>query len=288
MAITVDTKMIALLGKPLRQSFSPRMQNEAYEAAGLDYHYFPVEVENDHLGDVINGLKRMNFVGFAVTKPNKIEVMQYLDEIDELAEKMGSCNTIVNNNGKLKGYNTDGEGFVRSLLSETDCKLEDSVFFCFGAGGAGRAICSTLAFRGAKKIYIVDKFEESSKSLVDDINTKFATVAELVSFENVEEINKIVSSSDVVINASGIGMYPHLDEVPVSKESLNSSQICFDATYNPLKTKFLVEAESIGCKILNGLGMVINQGAIQYSLWTGLPEPIEEFTKSIEKIISEK
>ncbi len=288
MAITVDTKMIALLGKPLRQSFSPRMQNEAYEAAGLDYHYFPVEVENDHLGDVINGLKHMNFVGFAVTKPNKIEVMQYLDEIDELAEKMGSCNTIVNNNGKLKGYNTDGEGFVRSLLSETDCKLEDSVFFCFGAGGAGRAICSTLAFRGAKKIYIVDKFEESSKSLVDDINTKFATVAELVSFENVEEINKIVSSSDVVINASGIGMYPHLDEVPVSKESLNSSQICFDATYNPLKTKFLVEAESIGCKILNGLGMVINQGAIQYSLWTGLPEPIEEFTKSIEKIISEK
>lgn len=288
MAITVDTKMIALLGKPLRQSFSPRMQNEAYEAAGLDYHYFPVEVENDHLGDVINGLKHMNFVGFAVTKPNKIEVMQYLDEIDELAEKMGSCNTIVNNNGKLKGYNTDGEGFVRSLLSETDCKLEDSDFFCFGAGGAGRAICSTLAFRGAKKIYIVDKFEESSKSLVDDINTKFATVAELVSYENVEEINKIVSSSDVVINASGIGMYPHLDEVPVSKESLNSSQICFDATYNPLKTKFLVEAESIGCKILNGLGMVINQGAIQYSLWTGLPEPIEEFTKSIEKIISEK
>ncbi|MBP1924698.1 shikimate dehydrogenase [Sedimentibacter acidaminivorans] len=288
MAITVDTKMIALLGKPLRQSFSPRMQNEAYEAAGLDYHYFPVEVENDHLGDVINGLKYMNFVGFAVTKPNKIEVMQYLDEIDELAEKMGSCNTIVNNNGKLKGYNTDGEGFVRSLLSETDCKLEDSVFFCFGAGGAGRAICSTLAFRGAKKIYIVDKFKESSKSLVEDINTKFAPVAELVSFENVEEINKKVSLSNVVINASGIGMYPHLDEVPVSKESLNSSQICFDATYNPLKTKFLVEAESIGCKILNGIGMVINQGVIQYSLWTGLPEPIETFTKSIEKIVSEK
>ncbi len=288
MAITVDTKMIALLGNPLRQSFSPRMQNEAYEAAGLDYHYFPVEVENDHLGDVINGLKYMNFVGFAVTKPNKIEVIKYLDEIDELAEKMGSCNTIVNNNGKLKGYNTDGEGFVRSLLNETDCKLEDSVFFCFGAGGAGRAICSTLAFRGAKKIYIVDKFEESSQSLVEDINTKFAPVAELVDFENVEEINKKVSSSNVVINASGIGMYPHLDEVPVSKESLNSSQICFDATYNPLKTKFLVEAESIGCKILNGIGMVINQGVIQYSLWTGLPEPIETFTKSIEKIISER
>jgi shikimate dehydrogenase len=288
MAITVDTKMIALLGKPLRQSFSPRMQNEAYEGAGLDYHYFPVEVENDHLGDVVNGLKYMNFVGFAVTKPNKIEVMQYLDEIDELAEKMGSCNTIVNSNGKLKGYNTDGEGFVRSLLMETGCKLEGSVFFCFGAGGAGRAICSTLAFRGAKKIYIVDKFVEASKSLAEDINTKFAPVAELVDFEDIEEVNKNVSLANVVINASGIGMYPHLDEVPVSKEALNASQICFDATYNPLKTKFLLEAESIGCKILNGIGMVINQGVIQYSLWTGLPEPIESFSDSIEKIISEK
>lgn len=288
MSITVDTKMIALLGKPLRQSFSPRMQNEAYEAAGLDFHYFPVEVENDHLGDVINGLKYMNFVGFAVTKPNKIEILKYLDEIDELAEKMGSCNTIVNNNGKLKGYNTDGEGFVRSLLNETDCKLEESTFFCFGAGGAGRAICSTLAYRGAKKIYIVDKFEDSSKSLVEDINTNFAPVAELVNFEDVSDINNKVASSNVVMNASGIGMYPYLDEVPVGKEALNSSQICFDATYNPLKTKFLVEAESIGCKIINGIGMVINQGAIQYSLWTGLPEPTETFTKSINKIITEK
>lgn len=288
MSITVDTKMIALLGKPLRQSFSPRMQNEAYEAAGLNYYYFPVEVDNEHLGDVVNGLKYMNFAGFAVTKPCKIEIMKYLDEIDELAEKMGSCNTVVNNNGKLKGYNTDGDGFVRSLLSETDCKVENSIFFCFGAGGAGRAICSTLAFRGAKKIYIVDKFAESSKSLVEDINIKFTSIAELVDFENLDEINDKVSSANVVINASGIGMYPHLDEVLVSKESLNSSQICFDATYNPLKTKFLMEAESVGCKILNGIGMVINQGAIQYSLWTGLPEPLEIFTKCIEKIASEK
>lgn len=162
------------------------------------------------------------------------------------------------------------------------------LYFCFGAGGAGRAICSTLAFRGAKKIYIVDKFAESSKSLVEDINLKFASIAESVEFENLDEINDKVSSANVVMNASGIGMYQHLDEVLVSKESLNSSQICFDATYNPLRTKFLMDAESVGCKILNGIGMVINQGAIQYSLWTGLPEPLEIFTNCIEKITSEK
>ncbi len=149
--ITVDTKLIGLLGKPLRQSFSPRMQNEAYQAAGLDYLYYPIEVENDHLGDVVNGLRYMNYCGFAVTKPNKIQVIQYLDELDPLAKKMGSVNTVVNTDGKLKGYNTDGEGFVRSLLTQTNCCLNTSIFFCFGAGGAGRAMCSTLAYRGAKK-----------------------------------------------------------------------------------------------------------------------------------------
>lgn len=288
MSITVETKLIGLLGKPLAQSFSPRMQNSAYAAAGLNYHYFPIEVECDNLEKVVNGIRHMNFPGFAVTKPNKVEVIKYLDEIDELAAKMGSVNTVINRDGKLVGYNTDGEGFVRSILNETDVKLEESTFFCFGAGGAGRAMCSTLAYRGAKRIYIVDMYNEACQSLVNDINTNFAKVAEFVDFEDKKNIDKLVAESNVVMNASGIGMYPKLDAVPVSKNALNPSQVCFDATYNPLKTKFLVEAEEVGCKVINGIGMVINQGAMQFNLWTGQSEPIETMTKTIMEIVKEQ
>ncbi len=138
-----------------------------------------------------------------------------------------------------------------------------------------------------KKIYIVDKFPEASTSLVHDINTNFAPIAEMVNLEDTTTVNHLVSQSDVVLNASGIGMYPHMDETPISKEVLRPHQIVFDATYNPLKTRLLQEAESIGCKILNGLGMVIHQGAIQFKLWTGKEEPVEAMTTSINKIITE-
>ena len=137
MKIDIDTKMITLLGKPLGQSFAARMQNAGYEAAGLNMLYFYTEVDKDHLGDVVNGLRYMNFAGFAVTKPNKVRVLRYLDELDPLCKKMGASNTVVKTpEGKLIGYNTDGVGFYTSLVEEGKINVEESTFFCFGAGGA--------------------------------------------------------------------------------------------------------------------------------------------------------
>lgn len=137
MKIDINTKMITLLGKPLGQSFAARMQNAGYEAAGLNMLYFYTEVDKDHLGDVVNGLRYMNFAGFAVTKPNKVRVLRYLDELDPLCKKMGASNTVVKTpEGKLIGYNTDGVGFYTSLVEEGKINVEESTFFCFGAGGA--------------------------------------------------------------------------------------------------------------------------------------------------------
>ncbi len=285
--ITVDTKLIALMGNPLRQSFAPRMQNETYRALGLEFLYFPLEVENDHLGDMVQAFRNLNSPGFAVTKPNKIKVIEYLDGMDEFAEKMGAVNTVVKRDGKLIGYNTDGPGFIRSLTLETGCDIKASTFFAFGAGGAGRAICCALAFHGAKEIVIVDRFDAAAQSLSEDINKSFAPVARWIPFEEKAQYEKCIGECDVVMNCSGVGMYPHTDETPIDAALLRAEQIAFDATYNPLKTRFLQEAERQGCRILNGLGMSIHQGAIQVNLWSGLPEPVEIMTESINKIVAE-
>lgn len=282
MNIDINTKMITLLGTPLGQSFAARMQNRGYEAAGLNMLYFYTEVDNTHLGDVVNGLRYMNFAGFAVTKPNKVEVLKYLDELDPLCQKMGSSNTVVKTpEGKLIGYNTDGVGFYKSLTEEAGIDVYNNRFFCIGSGGAGRAICSILAYNGARKIYVTDKFEQSGYSLVDDINLNFAPVAEFVpagDFSKVAECN-------VVINASGVGMGASIGKSPMPEEYIQPYQLYFDACYNPLRTQFLKNAEAKGCKVLNGLGMSLYQGAAQIELWTGKEAPVDEMRQELLDII---
>jgi shikimate dehydrogenase len=285
MKVDINTKMITLLGKPLSQSFAARMQNAGYEAAGLNMVYFYTEVEKDHLGDVVNGLRYMNFAGFAVTKPNKVRVLRYLDELDPLCEKMGASNTVVKTeDGKLIGYNTDGVGFYTSLVEEGKIKVNESVFFCFGAGGAGRAMCSVLAYHGAKKIYITDYYEPCAQALVDDINTNFAPVAELIRHGDFSKI----PACDVIMNASGIGMGSTIGQTPMPAEYCNESQFYFDACYNPDKTQFLLNAEAKGARILNGLGMSLYQGAAQVELWTGKKAPVDAMRKELLDILAGK
>ena len=284
MKVDINTKMITLLGTPLSQSFAARMQNAGYEAADLNMLYFYTETDQEHLGDIVNGIRYMNFAGFAVTKPNKVRVLRYLDELDPLCKKMGASNTVVKTaDGKLVGYNTDGIGFYTSLTEEGGVDVKNSTFFCFGAGGAGRAMCSVLAYYGAKKIYITDFFEPCAQALVDDINNNFAPIAEFVHHGDTAK----VPECDVIMNASGVGMGKSIGQSPVAKEILKPNQFCFDACYNPAKTQFLLDAEAQGCKILNGLGMSLYQGAAQIELWTGSKAPVEAMRQELLKILEE-
>ena len=284
MKIDINTKMITLLGTPLSQSFAARMQNKGYEAAGLNMLYFYTETDNEHLEDIVKGLRYMNFAGFAVTKPNKVKVLEYLDELDPLCQKMGSSNTVVKTpEGKLIGYNTDGVGFYTAITKEAGIKVDQCVFFCFGGGGAGRAMCSILAYHGARKIYITDAYEQCAKDLAEDINKNFAPVAEFVSYG---EFSKL-AACDVVLNASGVGMGKTIGKTPLPKEYMKEGQFYFDACYNPAKTQFLLDAEARGCKILNGLGMSLYQGAAQIKLWTGEDAPLEAMRKELLDILSE-
>lgn len=283
--VDINTKMITLIGTPLSQSFAARMQNAGYAAAGLNMLYFYTEADNEHLGGIVNGIRYMNFAGFAVTKPNKVKVLQYLDELDPLCAKMGASNTVVKTpEGKLVGYNTDGIGFYTSLTEEGGVKVDQSVFFCFGGGGAGRAICSVLAYKGARKIYITDAYEPCAKSLAEDINTNFAPVAEYVPYGDYSKL----AACNVVINASGVGMGKSIGQTPLPKEYIQSSQFYFDACYNPDKTQFLLDAEEKGCRILNGLGMSLYQGVAQVELWSGKKAPVEAMRRELLNILEEQ
>ena len=281
MQVDIDTKMITLLGKPLSQSYAARMQNVAYGAMGLNMIYFYTEIENDHLEEVINGIRHMNFAGFAVTKPNKVEVMKYVDEADPLCEKMNASNTVVIKDGRLIAYNTDGIGFLRSLREEApEITLSKSTFFCLGAGGCARAICSVLAYNGAKRIYIASRTLSRVEKLVNDINHRFEPIAELVDMGNKDLLKEKIAESNVVMNNTGVGMGDTADKTPIDKEYLRPGQLCFDAIYNPSKTRFLKESEEMGCKIMNGLGMSLYQGAEQIELWSGQAAPMRRYEKN--------
>ena len=283
--IDIDTRMITLIGTPLRQSFAARMQNAAYAAAGMNLAYFYTETDSAHLGEIINGIRYMpSFAGCAVTKPNKVKVLKYLDELDPLCGKMGACNTVVKTgDGRLIGYNTDGLGFQRSMIEEADFRFEGAKIFCFGAGGAGRAICSISAYSGAEKIYISDLDAESGRSLVNDINEHFAPVAEFVEGGDYSKI----AGCGLVVNATGIGMGETVGRSPMPAEYMSPEQFYFDACYNPARTRFLMDAEARGCRVMNGLGMSLYQGIVQIELWTGKDAPVEAMRRELLDILAE-
>ena len=282
--IDINTKFITLIGTPLSQSYAARMQNAGYASNGLNFCYFYTETDSSHLGEIINGIRHMpSFAGCAVTKPNKVEVMKYLDEFDPLCEKIGSANTVVKTqSGKLKGYNTDGIGFLKAL-SEEGFEIKGKTFFCFGAGGAGRAICFSLAFAGASRVYITDVVKESADSLVQDINNHYGSVAIAVEKGDF----RFVSSCDSVINATGIGMGKTVGISPLPDDIISADQLFFDACYNPSKTQFLLDAEKRGCRILNGLNMSLYQGVSQIELWSGKKINENAMRRELEIIIKE-
>lgn len=242
------------------------------------------------------------FLGCAVTKPNKIRVLDYLDELDPLCEKIGACNTVCRTQeGRLIGYNTDAVGFFRSIAPLID--VRGASFFCAGAGGVGRAICAVLAHHGAARIVITDKCMESAERLRDDLKNAFCAAdvpdggladaggvfsqsGECVSVETAPfGCFAQAAECDVVINATGVGMGASVGQSPIPQTALRAGQLCFDACYNPAKTQFLLEAEACGCRIQNGLDMCLFQGAAQFELWTGSKAPVDAMRRELEYIL---
>jgi len=285
--INVETKLVGLLGYPLKQSFSPAMQNRAFKAAGLNYYYFPIEVTTTRLRDVLQGIRHMNFAGCNVTKPNKIEVIQYLDSIDTAARAIGAVNTVKVVDGQLIGYNTDGLGFAAFLEQDEQVNIQSTRFFILGCGGAGRAIATVLAAKGALGITLTDMSEAAAAGLADSITEHFSYHAVRVGL-GTSQMKDALAAADVIINATAVGMSPHIDDTPLpsawlaaTPSLLDSTPLVCDIIYNPITTRLMREAAALGCRTANGLGMVIYQGAAAFTIWTGQDAPIAEMRATI-------
>lgn len=268
------TIMTGLFGHPVGHSLSPLMHNKAFEVCGLNYRYAAFDVMPDEIGKAVEGIRALGFRGVNVTIPHKLAVMPYLDEIDEEARIIGAVNTIVNEKGRLIGYNTDGRGYVRSLVEETGLSLEKQRAIMIGAGGAARGVAVALLREGLQELVIVNRTKEKAFALAEDL--KAAIPGKKVDALAMDELAEGSQSYTLLIQTTSIGMSPNIDESPVPKNFLHPHLLVSDLIYNPLKTRIQRDAEEVGCKIHSGVGMFIYQGALSFQYWTGQGAPVED------------
>jgi shikimate dehydrogenase len=276
------SQLTGCLASPVDENPSVAMVEAAYKHHGLNFRYINIEVGPDKLGEVVAGARAMGWVGFNCSLPNKVAVIQYLDGLGESAALIGAVNCAVMRDGKLIGENTDGKGFLQSLTEVRDPNGKSVVMF--GAGGAARAIGVELALAGAAKIIVVNRDPKRGQEVVDLINTKTGTSAELVTWNSTYSIP---SEVEIVINATSIGLFPDVNaNLNISFDSLRSGVVVADVIPNPPATNLLREAKSRGCITLDGLGMLVNQGVIGIKYWTGIDADASVMRKALEDIFS--
>lgn len=273
--ITGRTKLIGLLGYPISHSLSPTMHNAAFAYLGLDYAYLTFDTKEDNLADVVTAMRVLNVRGFNVTMPNKKNVMQLLDEVTPEARMIGSVNTVLHENGRLIGYNTDGKGYVHDLV-EKGIFVTGKRIVMAGAGGAARSVAIQLAVDGAAEIVILNRTADKAVEICNVIRKNVSTCkAEAVELDE-NKLKEKLKEADIFINSTGLGMHPNEDQSVISSpDMLHQDLIVTDLIYKPSKTKLLRIAEQAGCKAINGLGMMIWQGAEAFKIWTGVDMPVD-------------
>ncbi len=280
--ISGKTRVCGIIGDPIEHTMSPVMHNAAFRQLGLDYVYLAFHVHQEELDKAIDGMRAMNIRGLNVTIPHKVAIIPLLDKLDPLAEKIGAINTIVNDDGMLTGYNTDATGFLQALL-ESGIKPEGKKVVILGAGGASRAISFILAGRGANLV-ILNRQLARAEDLAHWIAQVFPEETEALVLSE-ENLSLTLATADILINTTSVGMVPDINETPVPAELLKPSLIVFDIVYNPIQTQLLKEAESAGAKTINGLDMLVWQGALAFEEWTGRKAPLEVMKQEAMKAL---
>lgn len=262
-------KLYGVIGDPIGHSMSPDMHNDAFQALGIQAHYQPFHVMEADLPKAVEGMKAIGISGFNVTVPHKTAVMPLLDEVDPLAQAIGAVNTVVREQNRFIGYNTDGEGFLAGLMAEYDGDVLSKRILLVGAGGSARAIYYTLSQKGAQKIDIANRTaaraEELKKRCPYPVETFVLTM---------EEASKQLANYDIIIQTTSIGMSPHAESMPLSLDHIRSDAFVADIIYNPIETVLMKEARARGASAQNGAKMLSFQGALAFEKWTGtMPDP---------------
>jgi shikimate dehydrogenase len=262
--LTGNTKIVGVWGHPVGHSRSPVMHNAALDMLGLDWVYVPFEVRPENLAEAVAGLRALNIIGVNVTVPLKEQVLPLLDIVDDDVRWIGSVNTIHNVNGKLHGYSTDGAGFLRSLEAVGQ-HVEGRQALILGAGGSARAVAFALVSRGCV-CQIANRTEARAAELALAVNARFPHSTSAVGW------GADAAPFDLLVNTTSLGMQPNEDAMPaLPPEAFLNRPFVYDLIYAPAQTKLLKQAEAAGCATLNGVGMLVWQGALALALWTGIP-----------------
>ncbi|MFT8350833.1 shikimate dehydrogenase [Clostridium saccharoperbutylacetonicum] len=278
--ISGTTALYCLIGTPIGHSGSPAMYNYSFQKLGIDSAYVAFDISIEKVKDTIAAFRTLNIKGANVTMPCKNEVVKYMDELSPAARLVGAVNTIVNDGGKLTGNITDGVGFVRNL-KEHGVDIKNKKITILGAGGAATAIQVQCALDGAKEINtfnIKDDFYKKAEKTIENIRKEVSEcVLNLYDLKDVQKLNEKIADSDILVNATHVGMHPNENESPIKDISVfRKDLVVADVVYNPRKTKLLEEAEAAGCKIVTGIGMLLWQGVEAFKLYTGLEMPAKE------------
>ena len=276
-----------LLGYPVGHSMSAVMHNAAFDELGLEYRYDLLGVSPAKLGAFMTGeMRRQRVRGANVTIPHKVAIMEYLDEVEREALAIGAVNTIVNEEGSLKGYNTDGRGAIRAL-EEAYGDLEGVKAVIVGAGGAARAIGYHISTK-ASRITILNRTLSRAEELAAHLSSMPECNASVEpSSLRRSELKEALKEADILINTTPVGMTPDIEGTPVDRSLIRPGTLVFDTVYNPLMTKLLWDAEEAGARTLSGLRMLVYQGAASFKLWTGVEPPVELMYDAAAKKLGE-
>lgn len=280
MEISFKKELIGNFGFPVWDNPTEAMVEAAFAHHGMKFRYVTTEVPAENLKAAFEGVKAMGYKGFNCTIPHKVSIIEHLDGLGESAALMQAVNCVVERDGKYIGENTDGKGFLESLRSVSDPEGKKVVIF--GAGGAARAVSVELALTGATSIKVVNRSQERGEGLITLLN-KTPVEAELILWQGDYEVPE---DTDIVINCTSIGLSPNVVRVPVAIDTLKEGMVVCDLIVNPPNTPFLKEAASQGCTILDGVGMLVNQGKIGIKFWSGVDVDTSVMRKKIEEIYS--
>jgi len=283
--ISAKTRLCAVIGDPVEHSLSPEIHNSAFTESGLDFAYVAFHVRKGDIERAVSGMRALGIRGLSVTIPHKVNIVPFLDHIDEVARNIGSINTVVNDEGYLVGYSTDGLGALRALQAEA-CDPAGRAVLLLGSGGAARAIAFSLAtLTPPPAVTILGVEQDELLKLERDLRkrTSLLVSAALLSDDALKEASQ---SSSLIVNATPVGMTPHVDHTVIPSELIRPDHSVFDIVYTPFETRLLRETKTAGALAIPGIGMFVHQAAIQFELWTGKPAPLGVMTETVRKALS--
>ena len=274
------SELVGTFGNPIDENPTGVVEEAAFAAKGLDWRYITMKVEPGDLGAAMAGMRAVGMRGLNLTIPFKVEGIKYLDKLSPAAEIIGAVNTVVNRDCELFGENTDGKGLLKSF-ADNGVSPKGKTLTILGAGGAARAISVECALAGAKKIYIANIIKDQGEELVRLINERTDAEAEFIFWDHAIAIPE---DTDILSNATSVGLYPNVNDKPnIDYDTIKPNFVVSDVIFNDPRTLFLAEAKKRGAKTINGLGMLVNQAALNFQIWTGVEAPIDVMTDVLRK-----